>query len=195
MPKPWDSRRLLPEFASEHATSEREKEELVELFSELAALPESDSLLLARGRDRLLSAVTASGERFSPFFDRLTSLFDLGADALGAIFERAANGDAWQAGPLPWVTLFHLDGGPAVAGLDTGLVRLKKSMPFPHHRHLGRERVVVLEGGYHDHEQRFYGPGDLHEMAEGTEHSLLMNGEQDTLLAVALAADIEVVGG
>ena len=113
--------------------------------------------------------------------------------ALRALFARAEKDSEWQPGPLPRVSLFQLDGGPAVAGLDTGLVRFKKGMPFPRHRHVGPERVLVLEGGYFD-DQRWYGPGDLHVMEDGTEHALQIGDEQDLLVAVILVADIEVVG-
>ncbi len=80
-----------------------------------------------------------------------------------------------------------------MAGLDTGLVRLKKGMPFPRHRHVGAERVLILEGSYRDHEQRLYAPGDFHDMAAGTEHALQMSADEDVLLAVILSAEIEVV--
>ena len=184
----------LPEFVSELAPNETLQSELSELLTQLSALEpaESDSAGLARGRERLLKAVAE--EPFAPLFGKLTQFFDLNVAALRAVFARAEKDSEWQTGPLPWVSLFHLDGGPAVAGLDTGFVRLKKGMPFPRHRHVGAERVLVLEGGYFDHDQRWYGPGDFHLMAEGTEHSLQMGAEQDVLLAVILAADIEVLG-
>jgi hypothetical protein len=188
----------LPEFASEAAANETLQDELSELLatlSELAA-PETDPAGLERGRARLLAAVSGAQEasRFAPLFAKLSQFFDLNAAALRAVFARAELESEWHPGPLPWVSLFHLDAGPSLAGLDTGLVRLKKGMPFPRHRHVGPERVLVLDGGYFDHEQRWYGPGDLHIMADGTEHSLQLNAEQDTLLAVILAADIEVLG-
>ena len=188
---------LLPELLSEQAASEAERLELAELFARLSAASvatERDASALARGRARLLSAVSESSERFAPLFGKLTRFFDLSEDALRAEFARAANPSEWQQGPLPWVSLFHFAGGPAVAGLDTGFVRLKKGMPFPPHRHLGSERVIILEGGYHDSEQRWFGPGDLHVMTEGTEHALQMSPDQDVLLAVILSAEIEVVG-
>jgi quercetin dioxygenase-like cupin family protein len=195
----------LPEFVSELLPNETLRGELSELLATLSSLEpaEADSAGLARGRARLLAAVAEGSEhrcgyleasRFAPLFHKLTQFFDLDLAALGAVFARAEKDSEWQAGPLPWVALFHLDGGPAVAGLDTGLVRLKKGMPFPRHRHVGAERVLVLEGGYLDDDQRWYGPGDFHLMAEGTEHSLQMGAEQDVLLAVILAADIEVLG-
>ena len=194
MSKPTIPSSSLPDFAAEHASNEAERQELAELFAKLGALPEADESSLARGRARLLAAVSESTERFAPLFGKLTAFFDVSADALREIFERAADPEQWQPGPLPWVSLFHLQGGPAVAGMDAGFVRLKKGMPFPSHRHSAMERVIILEGGYHDHEQRWYGPGDVHDMTQGSDHSLQMNPDQDVLLAVILAGEIEVLG-
>ena len=187
---------LVPDFADEHASGEAERSELAELFAALSALApvDADAAAVARGRARLLAAVSESSERFSPLFGKLTQFFDLSADALREQFRRASLDSEWEQGPLPWVSLFHFTGGPAVAGLDTGFVRIKKGMPFPPHRHQGSEHVLILDGGYHDDAQRWWGPGDLHIMTEGSEHSLQMSADQDVLLAVILTADIQVVG-
>lgn len=186
---------LLPDFAGEHASNEAERSELAALFAKLGALsPAADADALSRGRARLLATISESGERFSPLFGKLTQFFDLSADALRAEFERASRESEWEQGPLPWVSLFHFAGGPAVAGLDTGFVRIKKGMPFPPHRHQGSEHVLILDGGYHDDAQRWWGPGDLHVMTEGSQHALQMSADQDVLLAVILAAGIQVVG-
>ena len=193
---------LLPEFASEHAPSEADRVALAECFAKLSALLEADQSArvdadqsaLSRGRARLLAAVTESSERFAPLFGKLSELFDLSPEALRSLFTRAAVAEAWQPGPVPWVSLFHLQGGPRVAGLDAGFVRLKKGMPFPAHRHTGTERVLILEGGYHDQARRWYGPGELHEMLEGSEHALQMSTEEDVLLAVVLFGEVEVLG-
>ncbi|MEP7052245.1 MAG: cupin domain-containing protein [Pseudomonadota bacterium] len=185
---------LLPEFALELAPSESERLALAECFAKLSALTDADPSALSRGRARLLAAVAESSERFAPLFGKLRDLFDLPPEALRSIFTRAAVAEAWQPGPLPSVSLFHLQGGPRVAGLDAGFVRLKKGTPFPAHRHTATERVLILEGGYHDHAGRWYGPGEMHEMLEGTEHSLQMGAEQDVLLAVVLSGEVEVLG-
>lgn len=190
-----DSTSALPEFASDQATAEPERRALAELFATLAALaPAADAPAVTRGRERLLATVSESSERFSPLFGKLTEFFDLSAEALRAEFERAGRDSEWEQGPLPWVSLFHFAGGPKVAGLDTGFVRIKKGMPFPSHRHQGSEHVLILDGGYHDDAKRWWGPGDLHVMSEGSEHSLQMSAEQDVLLAVILSAEIQVVG-
>ena len=198
MTKPLVSASELPAFVSEHAPNGAAEAELAEILAELSLLamdePERDRGSLARGRTRLLAAVADGSERYAPFFGKLEQFFDLSVEALRAVFARAERESEWQPGPLPWVSLFHFDGGPAVAGLDTGFVRLKKGMPFPRHRHRGPERVLILEGGYFDQDRRWFAPGDLHLMAQGTEHSLQMGAEEDVLLAVILTADIEVVG-
>jgi hypothetical protein len=193
--KPFEPASVLPDFATEHAASDAERTELAEVFARLSPLPEADPAALAKGRARLLSAVSQSDERFAPLFDKLTRFFDLSSEALRSIFQRAATEADWEQGPLPWVSLFHFQGGPAVAGLDTGFVRLQKGMPFPPHRHLGGERVLILDGGYFDHEQHWYGPGDFHDMSEGSQHSLQMNANRDVLLAVIMTGQIEVVTG
>jgi len=185
----------LPDFANEHANSEADRQTLAECFAQLSALADPDRASLAHGRARLLASVSQSEERYAPLFDRLTRFLDLSAEALRAIFVRAANEADWEPGPVPGVTLFHFQGGPAVAGLDTGFVRFRKGLPFPTHRHLGQERLLILDGGYFDHEQRWYGPGDLHEMNEGTEHALQMHADGDVLVAVVMAGQIEVVTG
>jgi len=196
--RPFDLTRsgVLPDFAAEQASGEAAQAELAALLAELSLVSASDvsPRELAEGRARLLGAVGQSGERFAPLFDKLTKFFDLSVDALRDVFVRAGRDSEWEQGPLPWVSLFHFAGGPAVAGLDTGFVRLKKGMPFPPHRHTGSERVLILEGSYQDHEQRRFGPGDFHEMQQGTEHSLQMFADEDVLLAVILTGEIQVVG-
>lgn len=195
MKKPLDPSALLPEFASEHASTDVERRELAELFASLSAPPETDSAALANGRGRLLAAITASDERFAPLLGKLSRFFDLSVETLRSLFQRAGNEAEWEQGPLPWVSLFHFQGGPAVAGLDTGFVRLKKGMPFPPHRHVGDERVLIIDGGYFDNDGKWYGPGDVHDMSHGTQHALQMNADRDVLLAVIMTDRIEVVTG
>jgi hypothetical protein len=194
--RPFDLEAVLPEFAAEHASAESAEAELAELLAELSVVSASDVSTneVDRGRARLLDAVAESGERFAPLFDKLTKFFDLSVDALRDVFVRAGRESEWEQGPLPWVSLLHFAGGPALAGLDTGFVKLKKGMPFPPHRHMGSERVLILAGSYQDHEQRYFGPGDFHDMSEGTEHSLQMSADEDVLLAVILTGEIQVVG-
>ncbi len=146
-------------------------------------------------RQRLLGNVSRPRLRFAPLFGKLSELFDLDDMALAALFERAANLEEWVDAPIPSVRLLHLAGGPRVAHADNGLVHLKAGAPFPPHRHLGRERVVVLQGGYQDSEGgRVYRAGDVHELAEGSCHSYVALPDTDLLLAVSLEGGVDVDG-
>jgi len=146
-------------------------------------------------RERLLATVARPRLRYSPLFAQLTDLFDLDDTDLAALFERAATPQAWTDTPIPGTRLMHLQGGPRVAGADNGLVRLAAGARFPLHRHLGRERVLVLDGGYRDeHDGQLYLPGDRHEMQAGTSHAYTALTERELLFAVSVVAGVEVEG-
>lgn len=165
---------------------------LLEELSELVPPGKPAPQLL---RDKLLGSVSRPRLRFAPLFGPLAELFDWGDLELAALFEAAAEPSRWQQGPLPGLELYHLAGGPRVAHADNGLVRLGPSTRFPLHRHLGSERVLVLEGGYVDEPSgKLYGPGDWHEMDEGSTHGYVTVPERPTLFAVSLVTGIHIDG-
>jgi quercetin dioxygenase-like cupin family protein len=167
----------------------------LELLRALADLNESAVAPPAGLRQRLLAEVATPRLRFAPMFPALSELFDLGDAALGALFERATDAAQWSASPVPHVRLLHLQGGPRVSGADNGLVRIAAGARFPLHRHLGAERLLVLEGSYRDERSgRVYAPGDLHEMPAGSEHSYVVLPERELLAAVSLVAGVDVDG-
>jgi quercetin dioxygenase-like cupin family protein len=146
-------------------------------------------------RERLLSTVARPRLRFAPLFGALNALFDWGDAELAGIFERAAAPGAWVQSPIPGTELMHLVGGPRVANADNGLVRIEAGRRFPTHRHLGTERVLVLEGGYRDEQSgRLYLAGDLHEMPEGSAHAYVALPERQLLLAVSVVGGVDVEG-
>jgi hypothetical protein len=146
-------------------------------------------------RDRLLASVARPRLRFAPLYGALGELFDLGDAALSELFERAATTEAWQATLLPGTRLLHLPGGARVAGADNGLVRIDGGLRFPMHRHLGEERVLLLQGGYIDEPSgRVYRAGDLHVMSEGESHAYTTLPEAELWLAVSVVGGVEVEG-
>ena len=184
-------RQELPEFARE-AGQGSEDPQLLEALSDLRPENATPSAELRR---RLLAEIATPRRRFAPLFDALSELFDLGDEALAALFERAAAATEWQSSPVPHTRLLHLSGGPRVAGADNGLVRLAAGARFPQHRHLGLERVLVLEGGYKDEQSgRVYLAGDLHEMPAGSAHAYTALPERELLLAVSVVSGVEIDG-
>lgn len=165
---------------------------LRDALAELAPPPKAPPQLL---RERLLAAAVRPRLRYAPLYDRLSALFDLSDTELSSLFELAAQPERWVSAPIPELELFHLTGGPRVAGADNGLVRIRAGARFPLHRHLGPERVLVLEGGYRDEPSgRVYAAGELHEMSEGSEHGYVALAERDLLLAVSVVRGVDVEG-
>ena len=165
---------------------------LAEALSDLVPPAKAPPQLL---RERLLATVARPRLRYAPLFGKLTELFDLDETALAALFERAATSTAWTAAQIPGTELMHLQGGPRVAGADNGLVRVAAGTRFPSHRHLGLERVLVLDGGYRDEQDgRLYLPGDWQQMQPGTSHAYSALDERDALLAVSVVAGVDVEG-
>jgi quercetin dioxygenase-like cupin family protein len=180
----------LPELLRDAGLSEDRR--LAEALSALVPPAKAPPQLL---RERLLSTVARPRLRYAPLFGKLTELFDLDDTDLAALFERAATPAAWTDSQIPGTRLMHLRAGPRVAAADNGLVRLAAGTRFPTHRHLGVERVLVLDGGYRDEQDgRLYLPGDWHEMQPGTSHAYTASTERELLFAVSVVGGVEVEG-
>jgi hypothetical protein len=141
----------------------------------------------------LLSSATTGVLRYAPFFEKVGTLFDVERPGVARMFEKAQRADEWTPGPHPSIALLHLESGAAVAGADVGFVRMPAGFFWPRHRHLGRESVLILEGGYDDSDGKCYRAGDLHEMHPGTAHAFTVFKSSPLLLAVLLYEGIEMV--
>ncbi|MCK6547409.1 cupin domain-containing protein [Myxococcota bacterium] len=171
-----------------------------ELRAEAAAMAE-DFAVLADGltpvapspnvRERLFASV-AGEHRYFAFGAALSKYFDLARarveELIRAIDDAATE---WTDGPLPGIRLMHFPGGPATAGADTGFVWFPANLPFPWHRHLGREVNFVMQGSVIDYGGRVYGPGEAIIKEPGTEHEFTI-GPEPTLLAVVIHEGFEI---
>jgi quercetin dioxygenase-like cupin family protein len=180
----------LPEFVRDAASDDGTA--LAEALAELSRGQKAPPQLL---RERLLSTVLRPRLRFAPFYGALGALFDLNDSELASVFERAANPDEWSPAPVPSTALLHLQGGPRVVSADNGLVRIAAGAAFPRHRHLGPERVLVLQGGYRDEPSgKVYRAGDWHEMPADSTHAYVALPDGELLLAVSLSGGVDVDG-
>ncbi|HWA77773.1 MAG TPA: cupin domain-containing protein [Polyangiaceae bacterium] len=178
---------VLSEFLSE---SERgELEALADLSQALEARAPAGS-----ARSRLLARAKSPGLRWAPHFDKLAALFDLSEPALTEIAERSSQEQHWEQLPLSGVRLFHLQGGPTIAGADAGLVAIRAGTQFPHHRHGGEERTLVLEGALREADGTLLGPGDAQIKHAGSSHSFTVLEGASLIYAVVLFAPIEIDG-
>jgi hypothetical protein len=146
-------------------------------------------------RDRLLAATASGAERWAPFVAELSRAFQLGRDAMRAVLERAQRLSEWEPGPIPGSDLFHFDGGPALAGVDCGLVRYPAGFEHPLHVHDGDELTFVLSGGLTDSSGRVLGPGDALQMPAGSQHAYRVHDGAPLVFAIRLEEGITVYPG
>lgn len=171
--------RVFPELA--------EGEELrlaAALLAVAQPLPEAPGGLAA-----LLAAVANPWQRFVA---ELAALADVPGAVAGRILDRAEAGAGWQPGLMPGMKLFHIDGGPATAGADVGLVQLAPNAAHPPHEHLGAEEVLVLAGEYLDSAGQVMREGDRERRGVGEAHSFTA-GPRGVTFAVVLREGIAIV--
>jgi hypothetical protein len=148
----------------------------------LPPLPPSPS-----ARARLIDALSGA-DRFAPFLDDLTRLFELSAAAMRRLLARIDRPE-WETTllgvPLGGAELFHFAVGPdlAATGAAGGVLRLRPEVVFPRHRHHGDETSYVLEGGYCVDGQ-VHGPGSTIEMSAGSQHDYRSAAGRDLVLMV-----------
>jgi len=143
-------------------------------------------------RARLLRSVGDEG-RFARFIAQVGAMLDVGADRardLLALIDRAAS---WQDGPAG-TRLIHLAVGPRVAHANCGFLRLRAGGHFPHHRHLGVEHVLVLQGGLIDSSGRTVHAGEEELAPAGSEHSFTALADVDLIFLVVLETGLEMAG-
>ena len=143
-------------------------------------------------RRAILDRVATAPERFAPLLDRLAALFDVAAATARDYLARLTTPDGW-VGALPGLEYLDLEGGPAVAGGTVGLVRLDEGVRFPIHRHVGVERVLILQGGLRDVSGAELWAGETGEMPDGSEHWFEALGP-DGLVYAVVVADVQILG-
>lgn len=126
-----------------------------------------------------------SGPWWAPFARRAQALLDLDEGATATLFGDIDDGERWMAGPAEGVRLFHIDAGPALAGAITGFVRLAPGARFPHHRHVGHESVLVLEGSFVDAGQT-HADGEEVMMTPSSSHDIVAGPEGCLYLVVVM---------
>lgn len=97
-------------------------------------------------RARLLEAVTDAG-RFERFVPTVAAMADVSHDQ-ARVWLDGVWGDlpSWE----PATTMakaWWVEGGPKTKNALRGFVHVPAGAPFPHHKHLGDELVLVLQGG------------------------------------------------
>ncbi len=135
-------------------------------------------------RSVLLQAIS-SADWFEPFVRRTAAILEIGHDAARAVLAGIADAERWMMGPGDGIELFHIEGGPALQNAITGFVRLAPGAAFPHHRHVGHEDVLVLQGSF-IHNGDVIAVGMEAPMSPSSSHDVVAGPQGCVYLAVAL---------
>lgn len=155
----------------------------VDLDDVLAVL---DELVAVAPPPEVLARVLASsgGGRFAAFGPAIATMFEVDVDRaheLLGLIERSAS---WQP-RIPGLEVIPLAAGPALAGADCAFLRIAPGGRFPMHAHRGEESAIVLAGQVLDATHaRTLGPGDSWQLAAGTSHELVAQGDTPCICAV-----------
>lgn len=114
-----------------------------------------------------------AGKGFEHFTQQLAQLFDLPTPEVTRVLEQMSGAEGWTAGPSPGVEIFPVNAGPKLGDALTAFLRLAPGAEFPMHEHVGREEVLVLQGGYQCSTGVEFWRGELDVREEGTSHSFV----------------------
>jgi putative transcriptional regulator len=139
-------------------------------------------------RERVLKSVeAASPGRFDRFAERVAKAIDVSIARAKELLAGIDREESWSPAPVATSRFYHIQGGPGLvaAGTITGFVRVEAETKFPHHKHVGEEYVLVLQGGFTDDDGRVYRTGEDTRKAAGTSHAFVaLPGEELVYLAV-----------
>jgi putative transcriptional regulator len=175
-------------FGAELEAEEKPHALLAEVASLLHPVTPSDAL-----RARLMAS--AAQGRLDRYRLQVARLLDIDEERASELLDGIDDPSSFEAGPLPGIDLFHVEGGETVDGAITGFIRIAPGGVFPHHEHLGHEYVLVVQGAFRDEESgEVYRPGDLSTMTPGTAHELrVLPGP--TLIYLAVVFEGVGIGG
>jgi putative transcriptional regulator len=136
-------------------------------------------------RARILDEVKPP--RLAQMIDKLASVFDVTRQKARAMLDKIDDPAAWMDGPVPnsWVMPIE-GGGPKVQGAFIGFVKMGASVVWPAHRHLGREYMLVLEGGFKQHDGFEVHAGDVQIMEEGSAHGFVIFDDEPCVSAAVV---------
>ena len=137
-------------------------------------------------RERMLGAALPE-DRLARYADRIAELLEIDVAAARALIARIDDPSAWFDF-LPGIALLPAPGGPAVQNALRGFVRVRAGVEFPEHEHLGAEAVMIMQGYYADGVTGdVFGPGDVPQHAERSQHSFRVLADGPDLLGLVVA--------
>jgi hypothetical protein len=139
-------------------------------------------------RARLEASITP---RLARCGEALARFFDVPLPRALRLLERVDDPSRWSENPLPGLWVQHLRGGASLGDGDAGFVKFAPGMVFPRHRHVGEERVLILQGGLRYSDGQLLGPGGVRIAPPESQHEHVSVDGEETLVALVLYQTID----
>lgn len=165
-------------------------EALCGLVDELAPQPPSPTV-----RSRLMGDLDAH-HRFEPYAAAVAALLEIDEAAALAMLRGVEEPGNWSPGALPGTLVWPVPTDDEAIGITW--LRMPAGSAFPHHEHLGRETVFVLQGQYIDHEGFVHPPGAVLQEPMGSDHWFTIGAQGPEFICLAVleggikVGDVEV---
>lgn len=153
------------------------------------ALPDAPQEVSEGVKQRLLAQLDPSA-RFEPFVEQIARLVGLGAQKVRELLRWIEEPGRWEVGPSETSRLLHLPYGPGVAASNVGFVWVQAGARFPVHTHLGREQVLVMQGGLREDDGAVHRRGALVESEDQSSHGFEALEGPDLIYLVVLEAGV-----
>ncbi len=148
---------------------------------------------LSLSEQALLSKATPYA-RFSRFTADIADLMDVEFKKAKDWLSSIDAPTPWRQSVMPTMQLFDIEGGPKVSNAIVGFVKIEKGAGFPNHKHIGKEKMYILQGNLHDEDGSVYGPGDLIEHVAGSDHAFLAGGNVPLIYLTVNQIGVEIGG-
>jgi hypothetical protein len=139
----------------------------VAAMAKTAAAADAPSELL-----RPLRGMLEGPGRLARFGEALARFFDFSEAEASKLLARIDVAEEWMEGPDVGISVLPVETGPGASNALASLVRLPPGVTLGEHEHVGREQLLVLEGGFADSLGHVVWPGEKLEMAVGSSHSM-----------------------
>lgn len=138
-------------------------------------------------RQRILEQVIGP-ERYAPFTRRIAAFFGVSEESARESLVALTRGP-FEPLALPGFARRRAPAGCLLA--DAMFLRLDAGIRCPPHRHLGLERLLVLEGAFFETDGARAGPGDLAEKAAFSSHSFRVADDGPCVCAYSIEHGVE----
>jgi quercetin dioxygenase-like cupin family protein len=139
-------------------------------------------------RGRLMASIDAGG-RFERFVPAVAEMADVSEEQARAWLDQVwGERPHWEMA-APGARAWWVEGGPKARGALRGFVHVGAGGTFPHHKHLGEEDVLVLQGGARLSSGERLRAGDRIKTPAGDEHSFVAVPRGPDLLVFTVVRD------